>query len=424
MKSNATTGSINQLSELMTTRLKVVDKKFKTSTRDNFEWKNIKRTPQLLRQKAKLESYTIDEEFDDLHENLLIVEKKMKGLSKYTCGYCEGILSVLTHSKNIGTLVKELFDPYHSLPKSIKEKLGKDGTIAIEDENVFLSKSKQSIFREEYELWTNCNSYNECINTIEPSIKNELEILEKMVDSRVNEILLFVSTIKKHVRNRSYALMDYDKTYNNHETLSLKEKSGELSVKQSQQIHNLERKLEEYKAVYNHMNGLLKTELPFFFKLVESILQPIQCRIYYVQLLVSYQINVNLLSIQDLFGINLEELKLDTNYGSMIQEFLTKNRVVSDLVSQLSIINFRENFFNLTLKSSAEELPDKKNHIDNYDSNYKYCHANFSFKGQLNGDLSFKSGAIIKIIDNSGGWWKGELDEKTGLFPGNYVEML
>lgn len=423
MKVNPQVLNMNQISLLVSKQLKVADKKFKTSTKEHFDWNSIKRTPQLLRRKANLESYTVDEVFVELESNLLYIEKKLNCLSKYTSGYCSGILKVLMHSKNIGLFLQQLFDPYNTLPNSIKTKLEGNGNFDSQNESIFLSASRQSIFREEYETWSNCASYVECTKTIEPSIKNEIEILGTMVEDRVSEMLRLISFIKKHIRNRNYALMDYDKTYNTHESLALRQKTDELSIKQSQQMHNLERKLEGNKVIYTNLNDLLKKELPFFFKLVDSILQPIQLRTYYVQLLVSYQININLLSIQDIFHIDLEELKKDTNGCRIIEQFNSKNIVASDLLNLLSIINFRENFF-CKLTESPPLFKPERTSINNYDPDYKYCQAIFSFRGQQEGDLSFKAGAIIKIFDKSGGWWKGSIDDEVGLFPGNYVKML
>ncbi|KRZ98849.1 uncharacterized protein AC631_05398 [Debaryomyces fabryi] len=417
--------NMNQISSLVSKQLKVADKKFKTSTKDHFDWNNIKRTPQLLRRKANLESYTIDEDFIELENNLLYTEKKINSLTKYTLGYCSGILKVLTHSKNAGLFFQQLFDPYNTLPNSIKTKLEEIGNFDSQNESIFLSASRQAIFQEEYEIWSNCTSYVECTRTIEPSIKNEIEILGSMVEEKVSEVLKLVNFIKKHIRNRNYALMDYDKTYNTHENLLLKHKTDELSTKQSLQMYNLERKLEENKVAYTYLNDLLKKELPFFFKLVDSILQPIQLRTYYVQLLVSYQININLLSIQDIFHIDLEELKKDTDSSRIIEQFNSKNKVASDLLDLLSIINFRENFFNkLTMSEDSLPIFKQERIIKNYDPEYKYCQAIFSFRGQQEGDLSFKAGEIIKIFDSSGGWWKGSIEDEVGLFPGNYVKML
>lgn len=415
--------SMSQISLLVSNQLKVADKKIKTSTKE-FDWNDLRRTPQLLRRKANFESYTVDEEFEELNDRLIYIEKQLKKLSKYSLSYCSGILKVLSHTRDIGTLIQQLFDPYYSLPNSIKERLEINGTLDSHPESLFLSTSRWTIFQEEYDIWSNYTSYLECIKVIEPSIKNEIEILGSIIEARVTDILGLISFIKKHVKNRNYALLDYDKAYNTYETLHLKQQTSELSVKQSQQLYNLERKKGEYESLYTTSNDLLKKELPFFFKLVDSILQPLQLRTYYVQLLVSYQININLLSIQDIFHINLEDIKLDVNSMKLIEDFSAKNKVASDLLNLLSVVNFRDNFFTkLTLKPESPFKPDRVP-IKNFDPAYKYCQAIFSYKGQQEGDISFKAGEVLKIIDNSGGWWKGQIDNEIGVFPGNYVKML
>jgi hypothetical protein len=50
----------------------------------------------------------------------------------------------------------------------------------------------------------------------------------------------------------------------------------------------------------------------------------------------------------------------------------------------------------------------------------------FDFEAQNEGDLSFVTGDIITVLDNSDpdGWWLGELNGLQGLFPSNYTEPV
>ncbi|OLL21738.1 Regulator of cytoskeleton and endocytosis RVS167 [Neolecta irregularis DAH-3] len=53
--------------------------------------------------------------------------------------------------------------------------------------------------------------------------------------------------------------------------------------------------------------------------------------------------------------------------------------------------------------------------------------AKYSFDAETQGDLSFREGDRIRIIemsDNTESWWKGELKGKIGSFPANFVELL
>ncbi|QPG74118.1 hypothetical protein FOA43_001440 [Brettanomyces nanus] len=51
----------------------------------------------------------------------------------------------------------------------------------------------------------------------------------------------------------------------------------------------------------------------------------------------------------------------------------------------------------------------------------------YTFAGQQDGDLPFKKGDVITIVqksDTSDDWWTGKLGSKRGIFPANYVEMV
>lgn len=51
----------------------------------------------------------------------------------------------------------------------------------------------------------------------------------------------------------------------------------------------------------------------------------------------------------------------------------------------------------------------------------------YDFKAEQTTDLSFNQDDIITVLESSDDineWWKGNLNGKTGLFPGNYVEKI
>jgi len=74
----------------------------------------------------------------------------------------------------------------------------------------------------------------------------------------------------------------------------------------------------------------------------------------------------------------------------------------------------------LDSKSKPLPVPSKK---DN--SSQKRARAQYDYDAEEDNELSFKEGDIIIItkIDDSG-WWEGSLGSKTGMFPGNYVELI
>ncbi|ELT97111.1 hypothetical protein CAPTEDRAFT_41359, partial [Capitella teleta] len=51
----------------------------------------------------------------------------------------------------------------------------------------------------------------------------------------------------------------------------------------------------------------------------------------------------------------------------------------------------------------------------------------FSYTAENEDELTVHEGNIINIIDKhleDGGWWKGELNGRVGVFPDNFVELL
>ena len=51
----------------------------------------------------------------------------------------------------------------------------------------------------------------------------------------------------------------------------------------------------------------------------------------------------------------------------------------------------------------------------------------YTYKAEQPDELSLKVGEVIRILDKySGdeGWWRGEVDNRVGMFPDNFVELL
>ncbi|XP_067840623.1 CD2-associated protein isoform X2 [Heptranchias perlo] len=58
-------------------------------------------------------------------------------------------------------------------------------------------------------------------------------------------------------------------------------------------------------------------------------------------------------------------------------------------------------------------------------SKKRQCEATFDYIPQNEDELEIKTGDVIEIIEEvEEGWWKGILNEKTGLFPSNFVKEL
>ena len=52
------------------------------------------------------------------------------------------------------------------------------------------------------------------------------------------------------------------------------------------------------------------------------------------------------------------------------------------------------------------------------------CEALYDFQAQQSGDLGFRKGDVITIINKDGQWWAGGLRGVEGVFPSNYVREI
>lgn len=354
-------------------------------TSNRIDWGCIRRTSQLIRSKVKSGSYTVDEEFDDLNETLRRVERDLRIVIKYTGDFSSTALKLIDISLSIGITVQTLFDPYNGDAES---------------------------FEKNFRSWENINFYIQVINNIKPKITKELALMTEVTTSKLTIILNHVKTIQKKIHLRNDALLEYDKSFNSHEKLLSEQKTGELSLKQSQQLFSIERKFQINKEKYEKLNGMLKTELPYFFSLVSLTFRNILLVIYYIQLMVVFQIDQNLQPLTQFFG--------GSDYEIMKEDFKSKTVNAGEAINNLSIINFRENFLR-----SLTIVPESESKIALVDtSEHMQAKVKFDFAAQQPGDLTVFAGDIITLIQWEGNWWKGELRNKIGIFPGNYVDII
>ena len=58
--------------------------------------------------------------------------------------------------------------------------------------------------------------------------------------------------------------------------------------------------------------------------------------------------------------------------------------------------------------------------------NYPRARVLYDYDAQAPGDLTMRAGDIVIVLENEDeqGWWQGTINNKTGLFPSTYVEVL
>lgn len=362
---------INKLSNLVSNHLKIVDKRI--TGNEQFHWNRLKRTPQILKQKIKFAggSYTIDQTFNELDEELLVIDASIKKLIKYTKVFGESMNQVLSNSVCSAESFQNLIDPYTNL------------------------KSDSQILEDAYATWSKITKYKHKVKDV--FVENEIDHLVSSVEKKLLEITKIYKAVFKKIELRKTALLDYDKVYNDHESLLLKQEQSELTLKQNNQLYSLERKLDDTKIRYTRINSLLVRELPLLIRLTQEVMGYVQAHIYYVHLTFCYQV-----------AERIKETEfIENDVNKIVTDFMLMNDpIVQEIETYI-----------LTSHQAESNNDDNK-------TKESYCYALHDFAGQEELDLRFSKGDKIKILVGNGTWWERQLNGKIGQFPSNYVQLI
>jgi hypothetical protein len=130
-----------------------------------------------------------------------------------------------------------------------------------------------------------------------------------------------------------------------------------------------------------------------------------------------------------LFKLRTREIEQESKvfFGSVINRYHKNHKNTKEALNQLAIIKSREelSLLNLTHSSVDQSAGLEFEEPSSIEREYQFCTALYDFTAQEVGDLSFKKGDKIKILDSkaSGEWWKGEINKRIGVFPRNYVNF-
>ncbi|EGV64625.1 hypothetical protein PSN45_004955 [Yamadazyma tenuis] len=272
----------------------------------SIDWNGLKIIPQSFRRKAKIGVFTIDEQFDELHRTLGIVEASIKNLIKYSDMYTANVTLQLKSAKEIGDLFSSLCDPYISFDQQTRNEV-KDMSLDKIVNRLFTSEDQTKEFMSQCFHFKVTESFIVKVQELIEVVGDPTEV-SKTITSKCQVCLFLLENIKRFVRKRNHALDNYDYVVSQIELLlkKSKEKFQELSVKESQKLFNLQRRLEVLRSEYDTINTLLLKELPSFFHMVDSLLSPIKYLLYYNQLIFNYQTISKMLEFQEKSRIALQ----------------------------------------------------------------------------------------------------------------------
>lgn len=362
----------NKVTSLVASQLKQAERRVLKT--DQHDWNKLKHTSQILKQKIKFAggSYTVDQEFNEMEQVVIDMDVQVKKMLKYIKVFAEGMPQILTSSIRIAEAFQNLMDPYSNL------------------------KYDTHVLQGAFDTWTRITNYKHKIKDVHIDI--EVNDLTETVTKKLEDFSSILKVVFKKINIRQSALLDYDKVYNDHEALVLKQSQSELTMSQNNNLYALKRKLEDYNAKYDNINSGLKKELPIFIDYGKSLIDMIQIYVYFAHLTFCYQIS---LQLQVRFHV-------EKDINAIINDFTKKNEPIAVQIESLTLINNQLN---------------ENRDVSSGKSKVTHCIAMYDFEGSATSDLTIKKGETIALINTDGEWWKGEIHGKTGYFPATYVKI-
>lgn len=273
------------------------------------------------------------------------------------------------------------------------------------------------------------------------TITSEIDsFLDGRIIKTLEELLGFGKAIATLSKKRSHKLLDYDRYLYDVKEL---EQIPSRSISEERKLTKKTNLLLLAKDQYDLYNTALKTDLPSFHSLQSSILSPL------MDLLIRFQ--------QRLFSLQAEciqsSMASSFEYGDILKEYISSVEPVFKKHQELPLVLYLmgkgglpdlsgsgassiRSGYSPTTPASTSTTPTKEDiPLQRIPQNSTICVAEYDFISPSTGDLSFKKGDRIEIVeknDSQDSWWKGRNvtrgNEGRGgdalLFPANYVRLL
>ncbi|KAI0327254.1 BAR-domain-containing protein [Cubamyces sp. BRFM 1775] len=417
--------------------------------------KAFARTPHMLSSKVGMTKKSTDPEFDDYARRFESIEKATEKLLKDSKAYTESVTNLFTHGTDFATHFSALFHPLGSEYGLESKHPDAEHTIA------------------------NVDGYLGIMEDLKTSVVPELELIESRIVGPIKEFQGILKAIRKSITKREHKLVDYDR-FNNSLT-KLRDKK-EKTLNDEKNLFKLEQDFEIASTEYDYINTAMKNELPRFLVQATQFIDPLFHSFYYMQLNIFYLMLEKLNSFAEgKFDVSVPAAQIASDYEARRSDALERIEalnITKRLVSTARMVqNQRVNSGlsptgsslgrSSTMSSTASRSPSTSSTFSkkpappppsaatsappppysppaagsNFNAAAKkapppppplkpkpkpaaqYVVALYDFAAQADGDLDFKAGDRIEVVERTEStedWWTGRLDGRTGVFPGAF----
>ncbi|KAH7326241.1 BAR domain-containing protein [Stachybotrys elegans] len=415
--------------------------------------KSLVRAPQQFRSKFNIGDNTKDAVYLDAERRFQELEKETKKLHDESKKYFDAINAMLNHQIEFSRAMTEIYKPISgrvSDPDSIKIEGNPEGIRA-------------------------CEEYEAVVKELQETLAPELDMIETRVIRPANELLDVIKVIRKTAVKREHKKLDYDRTRTAYKKLQDKK---DRTPKDEKAMWKLEGEVEQTTQDFNYFNDLLKDELPKLFQLEQEFIRPLFQSFYYMQLNIFYTLHERMqncdigyfdltLDIEEAFikkrgdiqeqveALSIVRFKTTgqrrpPKYGRPALEGPKPQALLTDgSEQQQASPKFAAAAATHTASDTADPNPPppyspppagktglasiaagkgkpppppkpKPSRLSAAPA-VETVTALYDYAAQAEGDLSFRAGDVIEIVqrtNNDNEWWTGRVQGKEGQFPG------
>ncbi|KAI1738025.1 BAR domain-containing protein [Xylaria scruposa] len=428
--------------------------------------KSVVRAPQQLKAKFNIGEHTKDAVFIDSERRFQELESETKRLHDGSRKYSEAINGMLQHQIEFSKAMTEIYKPI-------------SGRVSDPD-SLVVHGNPEGIRA--------CEEYEAVVKDLQDTVAPELEMIESRIMRPANELLDVLKVIRKTAVKRDHKQLDYDRHRATLKKLQdKKEKSAKDEKAIWKAESDLEQSTQEFNyfndLLKEELPKLFHLEREFIQPLFQSFYY-MQLNIYYTlhekmqQCDIGY-FNLNL-DIEEAFeekrgdiqeqAEKLTIVRFKTSgrqrppkygqkpaaieAGSQPAGLLTEGPSISSPAlptSPTPAAAFK--YGQQTQSESTENPPPPYSSVGSPNPSalaaaaagkpkppppkpkpsrlagaaaVETVTALYDYSAQAEGDLSFRAGDIIEIVNrtqNDNEWWTGKVNGKQGQFPGNYVKL-
>ncbi|KAL7786662.1 BAR domain-containing protein [Trichoderma ceciliae] len=420
--------------------------------------KSLIRAPQQFKSKFNIGEHTKDAVYIDAERRFQELEKETKKLHDESKKYFDAINGMLSHQIEFSKAMNEIYKPISgrvSDPDSIIPEGNPEGIHA-------------------------CEEYEAVVQELQETLAPELDTIETRVIRPANELLDVIKVIRKTALKRDHKQIDYDR---HRTTLKKLQDKKERSAKDEKAMWKAEGDAEQATQDFEYYNNLLKDELPKLFLLEQEFIKPLFQSFYYMQLNIFYTLHERMQrcdigyfdltrDIEEAFIEKRGDVQEQAEALSIVrfkttgqrrpppkfagrpaieaskpQGLLTAGPPTSEKTSPKSAsfqteeagepaapppysasANSGGGSLSVLVAGKGKPPPPPKPKPTRLSGAPapETVVALYDYAAQADGDLSFRTGDVIEIIQrtqNENEWWTGKVNGKQGQFPGNYVKL-